>query len=247
MPSRKASPRGRVSSDTLADQAYQEIRARILGGGYALGEALSRRALAGELGMSFLPISEALQRLEHDGLVESRPRAGTRVRVPTVEEIRERYQLREALETQAARLFAVNATKAEQAEIRRQAKRLDKLYASYIASSGDGESQVVFQNEHMAFHARVAELSRCHLLKVALEREQVLIYNALLDVAAKQRSLPPRFHAELSESLTSGDVQKADEAMRRHVNYGFPSVIEGLKPSQVRRWRMAGKPSSKQD
>ena len=56
--------------------------------------------------MSFLPISEALQRLEHDGLVESRPRAGNRVRVPTAGEILERYQLREALETQSARLFA---------------------------------------------------------------------------------------------------------------------------------------------
>ncbi len=247
MSSRKARQRGRASTDTLADQAYQEIRARILGGGYPLGAALSRRALASEMGMSFLPISEALQRLEHDGLVESRPRAGTRVRVPTVEEIRERYQLREALETQVARLFTVHSTKAERAEIRRRAKRLDKLYASYLASSGDSGAHLAFQNEHMTFHSRVAELSRCHLLKVALEREQVLIYNALLDVAARQRSLPPHFHAELSELLTSGDVQKADEAMRRHVNFGFPSIVEGLKPSQVRRWRMAAKPNWSKD
>ncbi len=243
MPSRKARQRGRASSGTLADQAYQEIRTRILEGGYALGEALSRRALAGELGMSFLPISEALQRLEHDGLVESRPRAGTRIRVPTVEEIRERYQLREALETQAARLFTVHATQVERAEVRRRGRRLDKLYASYLASTGDGGAHIAFQKEHMAFHSRVAELSRCHLLKIALEREHVLLYNSLLDVAAQQRSLPPRFHAELSDSLTSGDVQKADEAMRRHVNFGFPSVVEGLKPSQARRWRMAGKPN----
>lgn len=242
MASRRARQRGRASAQTLADQAYTEVRSRILSGHYPLGAALSRRTLALEFGMSFLPVSEALQRLEHDGLVESRPRAGTRVRIPDVDEIRERYQLREALETQSARLFAMHATKSERAEIRSQAKRLDKLYAEYLASSGDGAAQLAFQSEHMAFHSRVAELSRCHLLKLALEREQVLIYNALLDVASRQRSLPPRFHSDLADALVSGDVHKADEAMRRHVNLGFPSVVEGLKPGAARRWRMTSKP-----
>ncbi len=238
---RRARQRGRASAQTLADQAYTEVRSRILSGRYPLGAALSRRTLALEFGMSFLPVSEALQRLEHDGLVESRPRAGTRVRVPAVDEIRERYQLREALETQSARLFAAHATKSERAEIRRQAKRLDKLYAQYLATSGDGAAQLAFQSEHMAFHSRVAELSRCHLLKVALEKEQVLIYNALLDVAAQQRSLPPRFHSDLAAALASGDVQKADEAMRQHVNFGFPSIVQGLQPPGQRRWRLAAK------
>ena len=36
--------------------------------------------------MSFLPVSEALLRLEFEGMLESRPRAGTRVRIPTREE-----------------------------------------------------------------------------------------------------------------------------------------------------------------
>ena len=95
--------RGTVS---LSEQAYSVIRDRILKGEIALGAPLSRRRLAAELGMSLLPVSEALQALESDGLVESRPRVGTRVCFPTVEEIRERYQVREALESQAARLYA---------------------------------------------------------------------------------------------------------------------------------------------
>ena len=60
--------------------------------------------------MSVLPVSEALRRLEEDGLVESRPRAGTRVRVPSESDVRDLYELREALESQAARLFAERAT-----------------------------------------------------------------------------------------------------------------------------------------
>ncbi len=60
------------------------VRERILRGELAIGQVISRRKVAAELGMSFLPVSEALLRLEHEGLLESRPRSGTRVRVPPV-------------------------------------------------------------------------------------------------------------------------------------------------------------------
>ena len=60
--------------------------------------------------MSLLPVAEAIQRLATDGLVESRPRIGTRVCLPTAQDIRERYEVREALESQSARLFAEKAS-----------------------------------------------------------------------------------------------------------------------------------------
>ena len=52
--------------------------------------------------MSFLPISEAIKRLEQEGLVESRPRVGTRVRIPNAQDLRDRHIMREALEAQPA-------------------------------------------------------------------------------------------------------------------------------------------------
>ncbi len=72
---------------SLADTAYARIRDEILGGQYPMGAPLSRRPLATELGMSFIPITEALPRLRRDGLVESKPRSGTRVKIPSAEEI----------------------------------------------------------------------------------------------------------------------------------------------------------------
>jgi GntR family transcriptional regulator, rspAB operon transcriptional repressor len=67
-----------------------------------LGQPVSRRRLAAELGMSFLPVTEALLRLEFEGLLESRPRAGTRVRIPSPQDVEGNYVVRQALETQAA-------------------------------------------------------------------------------------------------------------------------------------------------
>ena len=78
--------RGSAPSKSLSSEAYSNVRQRILRGELKLGQVISRRTLASEMGMSFLPVSEALLRLEVEGLLESRPRAGTRVRIPTPQE-----------------------------------------------------------------------------------------------------------------------------------------------------------------
>jgi DNA-binding FadR family transcriptional regulator len=67
--------------------------------------------------MSFLPVSEALERLEVEGLLESGPRAGTRVSIPSRDDVHGHFVLREALEGQAAILFAGRATAAERGEL----------------------------------------------------------------------------------------------------------------------------------
>src|ERR687892_2914885 len=112
---------------TLAGEAYTVVRRRILRGELAIGQVISRRKLAAELGMSFLPVSEALLRLEFEGLLESRPRAGTPIRIPSREDVRGHYTVREALEVQAATLFAKVATPAERAELRKLSARVDAV------------------------------------------------------------------------------------------------------------------------
>src|SRR4026207_576248 len=114
---------------SLATEAYNIVRQRILRGELVLGPVISRRKLAGELGMSFIPVSEALQRLEVEGLLESRPRAGTRVRIPTREDVCGPVVGRAALESQAAMLLARVATAAEREDLQRLATRVDALAA----------------------------------------------------------------------------------------------------------------------
>jgi hypothetical protein len=94
----------------LAQRAYLIMLERILRGDFAIGQLISRRKIAADLGISFLPASEALLRLECDGLLESRPRAGTRIRIPTREDVRGYFMVREALEVQAAIIFAGSST-----------------------------------------------------------------------------------------------------------------------------------------
>ncbi len=189
--------------------------------------------------MSFLPISQALQHLEIDGLVESKPRVGTRVRVPTREDVLERYGLREALETQAARLCAEHADQSSRQELLKMGYHLDQLYASIAGSDEDFLYSV--HTYHMSFHLRVAEIGGNLLLRGAIEREQVLVFNWLFDTAAQQRSLPPHFHSDLAAAVIGSTIE-ADAAMRAHIRYGMDRILEAMHPSRSENgWRVLRK------
>jgi GntR family transcriptional regulator, rspAB operon transcriptional repressor len=138
-----------------------------------LGAPLSRRKLAQNLKMSFIPISDALQRLENEGLVESKPRVGTRVKIPTEDDVRDRYILREALETQAARLFSVRASEEEKQELVRMASHLDRLYE--VCANETSEPDFLFSVHTYHLHLRIAEATGSKALRDAIEMKQVLI------------------------------------------------------------------------
>jgi DNA-binding GntR family transcriptional regulator len=225
---RSAGPRGERAS--LSEQAYYNIRERILKGDLALGAPLSRRRLAAELGMSLLPVAEALQSLENDGLVESRPRVGTRVCFPTAEEVRERYQVREALESQAARLYAERATANQKRELESMAEHMDAMFQRCAGAQHDHEFLYAVQSYHLEFHLKIAECTGCRALRKMIEKNHVLIFNWLFDIAASRPPLPPRFHRDLAEALNRGKPEIADKAMRAHVRHGLEEIVGILGP-----------------
>ena len=224
----------------LADEAYAAIREEILRGRLRPGAPLSRRRLAREMGMSGVPVADALRRLEDAGLVESRSRAGTRVRVPTQNEVRELYDLREALESQSARLFAERATASQRREMRQLAEQVDVLFGRLAASSDDPDIKFVVHSHHVQFHMRIAEHAGSQLLTQMIDRHQVLVLNWLFDVAGRRTALPIGFHARLADALVSGDPEKADAAMRAHVRYGFNEISSRIGALSASEWRERG-------
>ena len=212
---------------SLSEKAYVLIRTKILKGEFPLGAPLSRRKLAAELEMSFLPISEAIRRLEGDGLVESRPRVGTRVRVPTPQDVRDSYIIREALETQSARMFCERASPAERAEIRSISTRLEEMARSSEVETKDSDLQFSIQTLHVQFHMRIAECTRCFPLYDLLEKNHLLIFNWFYDVSAGSKIAPGR-HEALVNVLTGDDPDAAALEMGRHVRSGMEEIQDGI-------------------
>lgn len=225
----KKQKKARANDRSLSQRAYEQIKNEILRGDLCIGDLLSRRKLADRLNVSFLPVTEALQRLEAEGLVESKSRIGTRVRIPTEQDILNSYVIREALESQAARLCAQHADSEAKKQITSSAIRLDELQRLCQTDAADPAFLFSVHTYHMQFHMRVAELSECPGLQTAIEREQILIFNWLYDVAAHRQTLPAGFHATLAKALCSGSVAKADRAMRAHVRYGLDQVLDWVR------------------
>jgi DNA-binding GntR family transcriptional regulator len=224
---------------TLAEEAYLRIREDIVRGNLVMGTPVSRRALARTMDMSMLPVAEALQRLEREGLVESRPRVGTRVRVPTPKFVRDSYIVREALESQAARLFAEKASASERRELKKMAAEVDRLFDASESKRNDHELAYRAHTFHCAFHLRIAEVTGCDMLRDAIEENQTRIFNWLRDVMARHQKRPPKFHQALAEVLCTATPDKATAAMRQHIGFRLENIIELVQPQLSREWRTA--------
>jgi DNA-binding GntR family transcriptional regulator len=211
-----------AEDSSLAAEAYSIVRQRILRGEIMLGQVISRRKLAAELSMSFLPVSEALLRLEFEGLLESRPRAGTRVRIPSPEDVKGHYVVREALEAQAAMRFTQAATPAERSELRRLAARVDGL-----ATQPDRSTYIAM---HLKLHGRIAQCARCPALLDAIERTHALASIWFCVMRQPKPEDPKTRHQDLVEALCSGDANRAADATRAHIAVGMERVLEVLQP-----------------
>jgi GntR family transcriptional regulator, rspAB operon transcriptional repressor len=238
-----APPRGRsrTALQGLSEQAYRKIRENILQGRFALGAAISRRRLAVEFGMSIIPVSDAIQRLSQEGLIESRPQVGTRIRIPTETDIRDRFVVREALECQSARLFSERAGMAERRELREMAADLDALYEERYAHADDSSLVFRVNTAHVRLHMRVAECSGSQALCHLIESNDVLFYNWMFDQVGEQPPVPVNFHADLIAAISARDQLVADAAMRAHVRYNLEATIQSMRKISAQAessWRL---------
>src|SRR5215211_3087342 len=91
---------------TKQEFVYQTLRRAILRCELATGQRLPTQEIANRLGVSLIPVREALQLLQSEGLVENRPHAGAVVTRISSSSVAEVFTLLEALETAAARVAA---------------------------------------------------------------------------------------------------------------------------------------------
>jgi DNA-binding GntR family transcriptional regulator len=240
----------------LREEAYTWIRDRILRGEFAPGEPLNRRKLAAQLRMSLLPVSEAFRKLELAGLIETQVRAGSRVRMPSMEDVEDFVVIRVALECEAARLFCERASAQDRSELLQRAQQLDRLRAgsgklAYDVTR-DRDLAYAIQSYHVEFHLRVVDAGRCRALRRLMEEKHVLTMHWLYEVVAGSVA-PLDSHVDLARILVGKDAERAALAMREHIGRGSADLLarfrarrekeqetcasEPSAPRTPRRWR----------
>ncbi len=206
--------------ETAAVRLYHELQREILTGDVHPGERLTRRALGQRFGVSQSTVTEALWRLESDGLVESAPMYGTRVRELTRERTRNEHVLREALECQVAREVVDVLRAGDQQDLLDLADRVDVAMCNGTKHSMEG------MELHMEFHMKLAEMTGLDLLVQQMDmqwRRHLVLFNW---VSSKMLPVPDGWHRMLLGEIFSRDADRAERAMRTHVRYGRAHYIE---------------------
>lgn len=208
-------PASSEAEGTLSRRVYAVLRDDILAGRLKPGERLVRKTIGKRLGVSVLPVIEALYRLEIDGYVENRALAGCRVRPLTPADVDNDLMLREAVECQAARLCAERAAPGELDRLMKRAEQVDRFVRAGTPDPSLG-SQL-----HWDFHVELARLSGCSAFCDLLKKVWFLRYMNINSLKAIRFQPPPDgWHRILVRQIRKGDPDAAERAMREHVRYG---------------------------
>ncbi|WP_308911838.1 GntR family transcriptional regulator [Pseudokordiimonas caeni] len=150
---------------TLAERVFEIMRERIVTGRIPTSAPIRQDVLAAELGISKIPLREALARLEQEGLIVSMPNRGYFVRAMSADEADEIFALRLVIEPAAAAAGCLAATEPHQAAAREAFEALDRAAA-------DNLGEVAARNR--AFHTSLVRPAGRMLTTNLVERLEIL-------------------------------------------------------------------------
>ena len=212
-----ASSSGRLEIQSVVDQVYAAVRARILSGELPRGSRLRQARLAEELGVSRTPLREALRRLATEGLVELAANRGATVAEHDFGDQRQSWLARMALEPGAARIAAERRDAGSVAAMR------EAIGAQRAAGGDPAESYDVNRGFHLAL---VAASGNPYLLRFAemlwAPQLGVLIYAMQADDPAHVLAWAED-HERITDAVEAGDPELAERLTREHIQ-AFPPV-----------------------
>ncbi|MGO2264799.1 GntR family transcriptional regulator [Halomonas sp.] len=210
-----------LAAERVASGLYDEILKGQLQAGTRLGEV----ALAERFCVSRGPVRMALKSLSECGLVTIVPNSGAHVREMRYEDARAIYQVRAALEAEAAMLAASRANASTADEY----LTLLQLHASQVTSHPEGA--YLQESEECDFHLITARMSGNPLIQRYLTHELrpqlTLLRNKHRHVTGRGK-IALYEHERIASAISEGDVEVAGLLMRRHIQSSWEALEEQL-------------------
>jgi DNA-binding GntR family transcriptional regulator len=207
----KAAGKPAGKSGSLAAQAYEQIKEKILTLHFLPGQYLNEAALCTMLEAGRTPVHQALQRLELEGLVEIMPRKGVIVQPDSISEILKILDSRATVEADLARKAAEQATPADVEELKA------------LARDGYGNGQPAdidaFTTGDRAFHEKFARMAGNPVLfdfaRRLHERSVRYWYLHLWQTMDARATI--RQHSAIADMIARGNGDGAAKAVRDHI------------------------------
>jgi len=198
--------RGSVTADVTSS-----IRQAIVTLALPPGASIDKTAICAQLGVSRFPVSEALGRLQVEGLVDIAPQRGSTVSLVRIADVREYMLIRKALESEALRVLIGNhddaviaALHANMAEQRQAAER------------DDSEA---FHQIDIDFHDIIFRSMRFTKIKSIIDSARANLDRARRMIITPRRlALTIAEHQAIFDGILAGDQAVATKAIRAHID-----------------------------
>ena len=212
------------------DAAYASLRADIIDWTLEPGTVLAEVELSGRLGISRTPVREALARLVADGLAEPLGGRGLIVSAVDADNVTELFELRQALEQQAAALAAARRDATVFEQLQRELRDVSALLDT------TDPTRTAYYDLVARFDAAVDDAVRNPYLVTALASVRTHLSRIrrlshdnparLLDAA--------REHLLIVDAIVDGDVRLAADATRVHLHRSLRSILDSLEQPEDR-------------
>jgi DNA-binding GntR family transcriptional regulator len=207
---------------SLADQAYGQLKEKIIQCELEPGQQIVQARLAEQTGIGQTPVREALQRLARDGFVQAIPRYGYIVSPITYKDVHEIFELRSIVESSAARLAAIRGSEGQ----------LDELAhnASFTYIYKDRPSYAEFLRKNIEFHQKIAVASGNQRLVELITRlldEMTRIFHLGLDLRDSAEEMRDE-HLALVKALHERNPEQAVLIAQGQIERSQERILEAL-------------------
>ncbi len=218
---------------TLKQEVYEHVKSKLLNGDLKAGEKFSMLSLARELNMSNMPVREALNQLDAEGLVQRLPHSGYAVRQLSQSEIEQLFEFRELLESHAAASCARSISRRDLGELEDICLQMREV-AIEARAEGAGLPSDWHQRlaeADFAFHRTLIRAGGNHWVAKAMSHVDVIAklfsYKRLPDDASVMWHAARyyRVHMTIVRAIRKGQEQHVRKIMKAHLRYGDPTSM----------------------
>lgn len=199
---------------TLKAHLVTRLREAIIAGRFKPGERLNESQLARQYSVSRIPVREALQQLQEQGLVMNHPRRGMFVNILSDDDCQKINSLRIILEAEALKLCRARLTAASEKQLTGMVERMEKW------TSG---SEIDAAALDLDFHRAIWNSSgNSYLEKVLNSQVPMLFAHQALEYTSHHEKLWPLYHHRQLLDVVLGQSQvTAEEAMIAHLRLRY--------------------------
>jgi DNA-binding GntR family transcriptional regulator len=220
-----------IKHRTLDSFVVEEVRERIVSGVLEGGTKIDQQALAEELGVSRMPVREALRRLSAEGFVELISHRGAIVAQLSPEEIIEIYEMRGVLQGLASRLAVPNYTDEGIEAIGKILETMDKT-----------KDVTKWTELNRTFHERIESPSNARHLIQLIERltQQCAPYLQISVRYLHAEESAVESHHAIYEACVARDADALEQAVRAHLSNWGRDVAGYVREHQAAEAKLDG-------